>query len=92
MKTAEYTIQIRIDTKTKEASRKILEEMGLDMSSAIKMFLKNVAITHSIPFEVRTANGFTVAQEQEILQDLKEAKENGQTYTTVEDFMKDLKS
>ncbi|KKU19022.1 MAG: hypothetical protein UX30_C0020G0001, partial [Candidatus Saccharibacteria bacterium GW2011_GWA2_46_10] len=33
------TLQIRIDAKTKKASRKILEELGLDMSSAVKLFL-----------------------------------------------------
>ena len=31
-------IQVRIDTKTKNAVRDILDGLGLDMSTAIKMF------------------------------------------------------
>ena len=36
------TIQIRIDSKTKNAAKKTLEGVGLDMSSAVKLFLTNV--------------------------------------------------
>jgi len=90
MKTAESTIQVRIDTKTKNASRKVLKELGLDMSSAIKIFLKNVAITQSIPFEIKTANGFTIAQEQEMIRDAEEAKKSGKSYDNLDELFADL--
>ncbi|MFT5037346.1 MAG: DNA-damage-inducible protein J [Candidatus Azotimanducaceae bacterium] len=90
MKTAESTIQIRIDTKTKNESRKILEELGLDMSSAVKMFLKNVINTQSIPLDLRTVNGFTVAQEREMIRDTEEAKKNGKRYDNLDELFADL--
>ena len=90
MKTAESTIQVRIDNKTKNASRKVLKELGLDMSSAVKMFLKNVVITQSIPFEVRTANGFTIAQEQEMIRETEEAKKSGKSYSDLDELFADL--
>lgn len=90
MKTAQSTIQIRIDTKTKNDSRKILEELGLDMSTAVKMFLKNVTATHSIPFEVRTVNGFTRAQEQEMIRDTEDAIKNGKRYDNLDELFADL--
>jgi addiction module RelB/DinJ family antitoxin len=31
-------IQVRIDTKTKKEAKQILDSLGLDMSSAIKLF------------------------------------------------------
>lgn len=61
------TIQIRIDDSTKKKTKKILDELGLDFSTAIKMFFKQIAIRKGMPFEVLTENGFTEEVEREIL-------------------------
>lgn len=84
------TIQIRIDKKTKEAARKTLEELGLDMSSAVKLFLNNVVIRQGIPLDLRTENGFTLAQEQLLIAETKEAKQSAKRYATVDALMLDL--
>jgi DNA-damage-inducible protein J len=89
---AQQTIQIRIDKKTKDAAKKTLQELGLDMSSAVKLFLTNVVNTQSIPLDLRTANGFTVAQEQAMIAETEEAKKNGKKFATVAELMKDLDS
>lgn len=68
------TIQIRIDEKTKKSAKKILENMGLDMSGAIKIFLKQVVIKKGLPFQVITENGFTLEFEMETLKAIQEAK------------------
>ena len=86
------TIQIRIDAKTKAAARKTLEELGLDMSTAVKLFLTNVINRQGIPFEILTENGFTVAQEKAILAEAKEAKKNGQRFSSIDELMADLHS
>ncbi len=44
------TINIRIEKELKNKSSKILEKLGLDMSSAIKLFLSQVVIDKSVPF------------------------------------------
>jgi DNA-damage-inducible protein J len=90
MKASQSTIQIRVDTKTKEAARKTLDELGLDMSSAVKLFLHNVVITQSLPLDLRTANGFTVAQEREMIADTEDAKKNGKRYDNLEELFADL--
>jgi len=69
------TIQIRIDDKTKREAKKILDKIGVDMSSAIKMYLRQVAIQKGIPFPLVTKNGFTIQRENEILEAAKEARE-----------------
>jgi len=61
------TIQIRIDEKTKQSAKKILESLGIDLSGAIKLFLKQVVIKKGIPFQVITENGFTPEEEERIL-------------------------
>jgi DNA-damage-inducible protein J len=68
------TIQIRIDPKTKIAAKKILDKLGLDMSSAIKVYLMQIIISEGIPFSLLTENGLTMKQEKEILKASEEAK------------------
>ncbi|MFA5080563.1 MAG: type II toxin-antitoxin system RelB/DinJ family antitoxin [Candidatus Paceibacterota bacterium] len=53
-------LQIRIDSKTKNEAKKILEGLGLDMSSAVKIFLRQVINTRNFPCEIRDENGFTL--------------------------------
>lgn len=67
------TIQVRIDEKTKQSSAKILDEIGIDMSAAIKMFLKQIVLRKGIPFRAVTENGLTLEQEDIILQRRSEA-------------------
>lgn len=43
------TIQIRIDEKTKEDATAILNYLGLDMSTALRMFLKRVVTDNGLP-------------------------------------------
>ena len=87
---ASTTIQIRIDSKTKKEAKKLFESFGLDISSATKMFIKQSLNTKSIPFEVRTENGFTRAQEEEILKEVEWAKKHGKRFQSVEAMMKSL--
>jgi len=90
MKTGNSTIQLRIDNETKQKAQKTLEEIGLDFSSAIKLFLTNVIITQSIPFDIRTKNGFTHAQEKEMIKEARWAVKHAKRYSSVKELMKDL--
>ena len=83
---AQATIQIRIDAKTKRAAQKTLDEIGLDLSSAVKLFLRNVVLRQAVPLDLRTANGFTVAEEREMMQEIKEALRSGKTYKSTEEL------
>jgi DNA-damage-inducible protein J len=86
------TIQIRIDAKTKREARKTLEGLGLDMSSAVKLFLVNVINRQGIPLELLTENGFTLAQEQALITETEVAKKSAKRFATVDALMKDLAS
>lgn len=44
------TMQIRIDQPTKTKAQKAFKNMGIDMSSGVKMFLHQVAIDQCMPF------------------------------------------
>ena len=86
------TIQIRIDSKTKESARKIFEGIGLDMSSAVKLFLKQTVNFRGFPFEVRDMNGFSPKKAKIMLEAIKEANEdiNGKVYKNADEFVKGI--
>lgn len=69
------TIQIRIDEKTKRSAKKVLAELGLDLSTAIKAYLKQITLRKGLPFRVLTENGYTLEEEQEILKAAEEARQ-----------------
>jgi DNA-damage-inducible protein J len=68
------TIQLRIDDATKKSAKTILDKLGIDMSSAIKIYLKQIVINKGIPFKLLTENGMTIEQEMEILKAVEEAE------------------
>ena len=84
------TIQIRIDEKTKAKARKVFSKMGLDVSSGIKLYLTRVAQDESIPFVVRTENGYTPEQEQQLIREAAWAEKHGKRYTSVKEMWKDI--
>lgn len=45
-------IQIRIDTKLKKESEKLLDKLGLDFPTAFRMFLKKMNMVKGIPFSI----------------------------------------
>ena len=83
------TIQVRIDKDLKEKARKTLDELGLDMSSAVNLFLTNVVARQGIPLDLRTKNGFTIAQEQALIAETEEAKRQ-KGYNNLDDLFSDL--
>ena len=49
------TTTMRIDGKTKRESKPILEELGLNLSSATNIFLRAVVRCGGLPFDLRLA-------------------------------------
>lgn len=54
-RTASRTANVytRVDPETKEQAEAILNQLGIPMSNAIGMFLKQVVLQHGIPFEMK---------------------------------------
>jgi len=84
------TIQIRIDAKIKKHADKTLRDMGLDLSSGIKLFLNQVIKAQAIPFKIRTVNGFTPVQEKNMIRETKHALKHGNSYTSIEELHSDI--
>lgn len=79
--------QIRIDPKVKEQASVIFSNLGLDMSSAVNIFLRYCIMCGGLPFEVKIPN-----YNQEVLDALMECRRNsGDDSVPGYDNMSDLK-
>ncbi len=81
------TIQVRVDSEMKNRADKTFKNMGLDMSSGVKLFLHQVVRSGSIPFTIRTENGFTPEQERRMIVETKYALTHGKRYKTAREMM-----
>ncbi|MDB6724552.1 type II toxin-antitoxin system RelB/DinJ family antitoxin [Bifidobacterium longum subsp. longum] len=50
------TTTMRIDPELKEKANEVLDDLGLDMSTAMNMFLKAVVREQGMPLDLHTGN------------------------------------
>lgn len=85
-------INIRIDEKVKYDAEKVFSELGLNPTTAITLFYKQVIRTGSIPFELKTEIPNRTTRKA-----LKEVEKMGKnliktkTYKSIDDLMEDAK-
>ena len=82
--------QIRIDSGLKKEASELFSKLGLDMSSAVNIFLKQCVLREGIPFEVSMPK-----YKSEVIKAMKEAKKissdpNAKTYNSFSQILKDL--
>lgn len=46
------TLNLRVDPEVKSSAETVLSQLGLSMSTAVDMFLRQVSLTGGIPFKV----------------------------------------
>lgn len=72
-------VNFRIDDEVKESAERALKAMGLNMSTAITMFLTKVGREQRIPFEI-TADPFYSESNMRYLEKIAEDIKNGQAH------------
>lgn len=55
------SVYTRVDPETKEQAEVILSQLGIPMSNAIGMFLKQIVMHRGIPFEMKLPSSVPVA-------------------------------
>lgn len=81
-------INVQVDKKDKEQATKILKDLGINMSTAINMFVKQIIKNDGLPFEVKNPK-----PTKELLKALKEGEKiskdnNRKRYNNVDEMMK----
>ena len=84
------TIQIRIDEKTKKEAKKVFASLGLNMSEAVKLYLKTVIETKTIPFVLTKNKKLRKEVEERLIKEAEEALKYGKKYDNLDELFKDL--
>lgn len=82
------SMNIRIDKDIKKQAQKLFSEFGLDMTTAINMFLRQAIREQKIPFELKL-NGLNV-ETIEALKDAIQKRNLSREFSNVKDLMEDL--
>ncbi len=83
------TVQVRMDAELKKQAEKALKSMGLNMSTAINLFMHQVANQGKIPFEITAANTPN-AETRKTINDVRNGKNLSKSFDSVEEMMADL--
>lgn len=83
-------LQVRIDDDLKFQSNEVLDKLGIDLSTAIRMFLKRVVIEGGIPFDSRidetTLNGLMALRKMQLV-----SERNGNSEMTVDEINEEIR-
>lgn len=77
-------VQARIDPHIKEEARSVLDELGISMSEAIVVYLKQIILHRGIPFELKLPNKATA----QAVSELESGK--GVAFDSVDELLEDL--
>ena len=90
---ATVNMSIRMDTELKKQADAMLSDMGLNMTTAMNMFLRQVVRQGKIPFEIATdiPNAETVAAIKE-MDDMLSGKIPAKRYSTTKELFEDLEA
>lgn len=91
MRTTMNTISARIDSKLKTQAEDLFNELGMNMSTAITVFLKQVVRLRKIPFEIAldTPNDETISAMTEA-NEIASGKRKAKSYKNAKTMIKDI--
>jgi len=83
-------LNVRVEEKTKREARKALADVGLDMSSAVNIFLKQVIAEKGLPFTPSATKRDPKKIRAEWDREVTWALKHGKRYTDTGELFKDL--
>ena len=89
---ATVPVQVRIEREVKEEAVELFEQLGMDMSGAINIFLKQCVLKGGLPFMVELPK-----YKPEVLEAMEEAKRiskdpNVKKYHSLKELLEDLEA
>lgn len=95
METLTSAINVQVDKQDKEQATNILKDLGLNMSTAINMFVKQIIKEDGIPFEIKNPKPSkelleALREGEQIIQDLESGKRKG--YNNIDKLFEDLEN
>lgn len=88
---ATVNTSIKIDEKTKKEAQELFKDLGLSLSTAINIFLKQAVREKGIPFYINSLPENTeLAQAFEEAKQIKKNPSNYKSYSSPEEMFKDV--
>ena len=82
-------MSIRLDSEVKEQAQQVFNSLGMDMTTAINIFLRQAIQYQGLPFDVRLDESRKLV---EVLADLDQNRNMSQSFVSVSDLMEDLRA
>ena len=82
-------MSIRLDSEVKEQAQQVFNNLGMDMTTAINIFLRQAIQYQGLPFDVRLDESRKLL---EVLTDLDQNRNMSQSFESVSDLMEDLRA
>ena len=83
------SMSIRLDSEVKEQAQQVFNHLGMDMTTAINIFLRQAIQYQGLPFDVRLYENRKLLQ---VLTDLDQNRNMSQSFESVSDLMEDLRA
>ena len=83
------SMSIRLDSEFKEQAQQVFNNLGMDMTTAINIFLRQAIQYQGLPFDVRLDENRKLL---EVLTDLDQNRNMSQSFESVSDLMEDLRA
>ncbi|SND90445.1 addiction module antitoxin, RelB/DinJ family [Streptococcus pneumoniae] len=86
---SKMSISIRLDSEVKEQAQQVFSNLGMDMTTAINIFLRQAIQYQGLPFDVRLDENRKLLQ---ALTDLDQNRNMSQSFESVSDLTEDLRA
>lgn len=86
---SKMSMSIRLDSEVKEQAQQVFSNLGMDMTTAINIFLRQAIQYQGLPFDVRLDENRKLLQ---VLTDLDQNRNMSQSFELVSDLMEDLRA
>ena len=83
------SMSIRLDSEVKEQAQQVFSNLGMDMTTAINIFLRQAIQYQGLTFDVRLDENRKLLQ---VLTDLDQNRNMSQSFESVSDLMEDLRA
>ena len=83
------SMSIRLDSEVKEQAQLVFNHLGMDMTTAINIFLRQAIKYQGLPFDVRLDDRGKLLQ---VVTDVEQNRNMSQPFESVSDLMEDLRA
>lgn len=83
------SMSIRLDSEVKEQAQQVFNHLGMDMTTAINIFLRQAIQYQGLPFDVKIDENRKLLQ---VVTDVEQNRNMSRSFESVSDLMEDLRA